>query len=820
MGGADWDLGQRLIERGVCSLDQVREVLSVQERLRRMGAQSKPFARVLLEKGFATREQLLGAGVAAEQLPPKIEERRPAAAPAMKRAWPLPLGIALAAGIAGLVLYGRGVFAPAPPAAPAPPVVTEAEAEALLKAELDKVAAAAASSPDCSNAAEIVRRYETLMKAQAGLKGEIETHRRLKEYREKVEGFARPELKALRQREAALLAENRFAELAALFAAFPARYLDVSEAGRAAREAAAGYKARGLEAWKQGRAEVEKLLEAGRPEDAQVRAAALEAAAGPEQREEAAGLLSRAQREGREAFLKVREELDDLYARKIEGPFREAMTLRDGRRALRLVWDFLAAPWKDAQKPHVFARGVDYEALKAAVAAGDGERVVLLCEAGIPQAEDAATLGPAESALLDLRNAAHMAVFMRDFQASYQEALAGGRALELPTLGKGRFEKRQDRSVFVRANGDVLEPGEHPLREPDLVALALRRDGEEALKQARAGFFYFYSAPLLPELAYEHLARAQQLGARGVRVYLGSLAARAQEQRARQLRTKYGAAQDLFKARQGAQAKRLLGELLEEAGHPFVEAMRPEIEKTLFEIAEGGERERRLAVAYKGAVTALDATTLRVLYDFETRDQSDAFEVITEEGGRTFKGRWRIERGAMESSIEASVLRWKSPVKGDVVLEYDLTPLEDPQNIVVDLYYRRGQTNHYAVVLGFDWVGKPEGDLSNTAEDRYGMPRTALIKYPVQVDKSRWRLEQPWEQWKSRLAGKGFGDWAPGKGKTSRMKIERRGKGLRLLAEGRLAWEGEDDAYSEGGILFYSDCRCRIDNLAISFVAP
>jgi hypothetical protein len=41
----DWDLGQKLIEQGACSLDQVREVLSLKERMGDLGAMSKPFPR-------------------------------------------------------------------------------------------------------------------------------------------------------------------------------------------------------------------------------------------------------------------------------------------------------------------------------------------------------------------------------------------------------------------------------------------------------------------------------------------------------------------------------------------------------------------------------------------------------------------------------------------------------------------------------------------------------------------------------------------------------------------------------------------------------
>ena len=72
MADKDWDLGQRLIELGACSLDQVREVLSLQDRMRKMGATPKPFALVLLDRGVVKREQLLQAGISAKELPPPV----------------------------------------------------------------------------------------------------------------------------------------------------------------------------------------------------------------------------------------------------------------------------------------------------------------------------------------------------------------------------------------------------------------------------------------------------------------------------------------------------------------------------------------------------------------------------------------------------------------------------------------------------------------------------------------------------------------------------------------------------------------------------
>src|SRR6185295_13296759 len=281
---------------------------------------------------------------------------------------------------------------------------------------------------------------------------------------------------------------------------------------------------------------------------------------------------------------------------------------------------------------------------------------------------------------------------------------------------------------------------------------------------------------------------------------------------------KFGAAQDLYKNRKGPQAKKLLGEILRFPEHPYTRTVRPEIEKMLYELAEGGAKEKQLAVRYMAKnVELAEAGTLRVLYDFEGEDQQDAFEPVTEEGPRKFKGRWRIDHGAMESSSDASVMRWKPPVKGDVTLEYDLTPVEEAQNVVVDLYYNKGRANHYAVVMGFDWVGKQDGDRDNSAEDKFGMPRTCILKYPVIVDKAHWLSIDAWDGWKSRLAGKPGAAWKPEKGKTARIRIERTGPALRVLADRTLVWEGQDEEYSEGQLLFYSDRRCRIDNLVITF---
>jgi hypothetical protein len=493
------------------------------------------------------------------------------------------------------------------------------------------------------------------------------------------------------------------------------------------------------------------------------------------------------------------------------------MSRRDGNRAGLVIREFLVAPWKPEQQPFVRVRGVDYDALMKAFNPWDPGRVATICEAAVPETDTPDHLGTGEGALLALRNAASMSVFMRSYKAAYDAAVVSKEVLDLPALGKGSFDKRNGKTVFVITTGEVLEPDTSPLGEDDLAALVLKSGPEDGTVLACVGFFYFFSCPDQQEKAYKYLAKAALKDMRGVKLYLGGLGARAESELKRRLETKFGAAQDLFKGGRRPQAKKLLGELLDYPDHPFIKAIRPEIEKMLYEIAEGSDREKKLFAEFKTKVEVVDDATLRVVYDFEGREQQDAFEAVAEEGTRKFKGRWHIDGGAMESSTEASVLRWKTPVKGDVVVEYDLTPLDEPQNIVLDLYTHAGQANHYAVVFAFDWIGKRDGDRDNSAEDRFGMPRSCIIKYPVVVDKARWTEAEAWDAWKSRLLGKGGAGWKPSKGTAARIRVERQGRALRVLADRTPVWEGEDAEYTEGRLLFYSDSRCRIDNLSITF---
>lgn len=819
MANADWDLGQKLIEQGTCSMDQVREILSLQDRMRRMGASPKPFARVLLEKGYARRDQLLQAGVREADLPPPVEEKpaaaaRPASGPSRR---PLVIGFVLAALVCLLILLARGVFAPpAPVAATGSNPLTEEELDASTRAHLEGIGALAGKSADFANAPEVVGRYEAYIRGQAGKKWEAEATRRLNEYRARAEVFAKAEAEELRAGEAPLREQSRWTELLAHYRKFPAKYLETTDSGREVARKIAEVAQKLVELYARDKAEVEQLLQSGKLADALARVKAMEITTPPAKKEDLLGLRARVERESRGVAEKARQEVADAYF-KVDGPFREAMSRRDGFRASLVIREFLIAPWKPEQKPFVLVRGVDYEALLKAFEPWDADRIAAICEVAVPEVDSPDILGTGEGALLSLRNAAMMALFMRSYKAGYEAAVASKEPLELPNLGKGHFDKRNGKTVFVVQTGEVLEPDLSPLGEDDFAKLALKAGGGGPANLARVGFYYFYSCPDKQEAAFDYLVQAAIKGARGVTLYLGGLGAAAENELKRRLETKFGAAQDLFKSGRRPQARRLLGELLDYPKHPFTESVRPEIEKMLYDIVEGTAKEKQLFTTYKGKVEVVDDATLRVTYDFEGREQQDAFESVSEEGPRKFKGSWQIDGGGMESGSEASVLRWKPAIKGDVTVEYDLTPVDEPQNLVLDLYYHRGQANHYAVVFAFDWVGKRDGDRDNSAEERYGMPRVCVLKYPVSVDKARWTESETWEGWKSRLLGKPGAAWKPEKGKTARIRVERAGARVRVLADRIPLWEGEDSGYTEGQLLFYSDSRCRIDDLSITF---
>lgn len=723
---SDWDVGQKLIDLGFCTMDHLREALSLKDET------GRAVDDLLLERGHVTAEQV-GEARRKLGLPPR--EHAP-----VRKPKPLPPPVSAApGGRRGLGVIGLGFLAvvmgvvfllkvmeggPASVKAPAP-AGPKGDVEGAAAGALEKVHAFAASKAGFEGAAEVIRRYEEFMTRHAGRGIELEAGRSLKEYRARLEEAAKKDLDDLKSRAAGLGLE----EALGLHRAYPSKFLDVTESGRAVS-------ARIMEL--QGKLQEEAI------------------------------------RKARETRLnaRLRREVSDRYLA-LDGAFKEAMRLRDPRAAAGVVAGFLAGSWKDEEKPFVLVEGVDYPGLTKAVANWDAAEVAALCGAAAADAPAPDGLLPSETALLDLRNAALVALFLKD---------AG----------------------FV--------PGVEA-SDAELVARAEKGGSTDA----RIGFFCYYAGGPLQGRAVEALIRAHERGMRGVRVFMANLVAADQKTLGRLLEAKFGAAETYLARKQWAPAKAILEQVQKQGDHPFVVRRKPEIEKMLHQATLEVEADRALSQKYKGRVERLDASVLRVTYDFETQDQLDPFEGVAEEGGRAFKGRWGIGAGAMESAYATSVMRWRTPVKGDVTVEYDLMLLEEAQNHVLDLYYNRGAARHYAVVLGFDWVSRSEGDPDNSVEDRFGMARACVLKFPVAVQKSEWKNEEPWRVWRSRLVGRAVRDWKPERDRSMRLRVERQGKAIRLSADGAPAWEGEDAEYSEGSLLFFSDCRSRIDNLSITF---
>jgi hypothetical protein len=773
---SDWDLAQRLIERGFCTLDQAREALALQDRMRKRGESPRPLPLVLLEKGYVNREQLAGLGMV-----PHPEPRSPVVPPDPGPR-PSRRGLVIAAaGLASVLALAVAVLAlrTRPPAPADPPPEDRA-----IREELERIVASQDEAKEFENAEEIVRRYRAFMGWHSGRKWELEAHGRLQEYRRRLEDRARPELEALRRREPALLDQGKMAEVLGIYRAFPSKFLHTTESGAEVADRAAEVSRLMGETFLKAKEEALKFLAQNRVDEALAAVRTLELNVPEGRGEEVAALRARIEMEGRSLSSRLRREIGDEYL-KLDGRFREAMARRNPREAAAVVGEFVFRPWREEERRVVQVEGVDYDALRNAIGEWRPAEISAIADA----AGDPERPAPAQAALLDLRSAAFVALFLDEAARAWRAASESGAAPgPLGSLG-----------------------------DEELAALGMKSAPEDAARHAQAGFFFHYAAKGRRLKAYEHLGKAHEMGVKGIRPYLANLGAAVEAGRGRDLEVKLAAAEDCVRQKQWITAKSLLEEIRKHEDHPFVKDRADRIERMHDEATQALLAEKRFAEVYRGKVETLERGALRVAYDFEDPAQGEAFEAVSDEGRLPLRGRWKVLGGALESTFDTSAARWRTPVRGDVVVEYDLTPMEEPQNIVLALYNNRGQNRHYAVVFGFDWVGKSEGDKDDSAEDRFGMPRTCVIKYPVVAEKARWKEAGAWEPWFSGLVGKAGVAWKPSRGKTARVRVARQGKGIRVEAEGKAVWEGEDDAYSEGRLLFFSDCRCRIDNLRIEF---
>jgi len=398
-------------------------------------------------------------------------------------------------------------------------------------------------------------------------------------------------------------------------------------------------------------------------------------------------------------------------------------------------------------------------------------------------------------------------------------------ALEAFPGPKGYFERRRSSLFFATVEGKVSEVDPWTrLTEGDLAALAARsaaveREAAEKAAEAdpvfhlRAGLLNYYakSGAAAVARAHSHFERAAKGGVRSVKVYLSDLSRSLKTMGEDEAKARFAEAKGLMGQKEYASARRVLEDLLRRTDVAIVRERRKEIDGMLAEIHEKFVKGKQLEEAYRGKVERLEGGKLRVLYDFSDKGQGDMFEPFTLEG--KIKGRWKLQSGSLESQGGASVssaAKWGPRLKGDVEVEYDLVAMEDPQNVNVELFYTPGAARHYSVVFGLDFV---LGDM----EDRMRVPNTAVIKYPIEFSRERAKLPAEWDKLRSRFVGSGLEPWRLEKKKKARVKIARLGKKLAVSIDGKLMWEGEDGDYTEGYLLFFSDCRAQIDNLQITF---
>jgi hypothetical protein len=296
-----------------------------------------------------------------------------------------------------------------------------------------------------------------------------------------------------------------------------------------------------------------------------------------------------------------------------------------------------------------------------------------------------------------------------------------------------------------------------------------------------------------------------------VKVYLSDLTAALGKLAEQEAASRFDEAKQLIAQGQTGTARTILEDLSARPGVKFVEEHRKEIEKLLGDIQASLTKGKKFEEAFRGKVTAVDEKRIRVLYDFNDRAQGEMFEMVTLDG--KLKGRWRTDGGCLEAQRGTSVSsasRWKPQITGDVEIEYDLVAMEDPQNIATDLYYKPGSDKYYGVTFGVDLV---VGNM----EELMQIPNTAVIKYPTDFQPARAKLPAEWDKLRSRIVGTATIDFRLEKRKKVRVKIARIGKKLSVLVDGKSVWEAEDAEYTTGHLLFFSDCRAQIDNLAITF---
>jgi serine/threonine-protein kinase len=754
------------------------------------------------------------------------------------------IAVLLLVGCAGIGVYvfRDKIFSKAEPPPVGPnggsvkPPNPDAAARAL--AELDEIGVFASRDAGFQRIEEVLLKFRSFIDRHKGLEGKALEKR--EEYVKRADAAARAELNRLDAEQQPLRGQGRWRDVLHVYEKFPRRFLDTTSAGEEAKQRVATVIQNASEQYAQDKGKVEALVRSRKFSDAlneiqfmiEVSALDMHLPELEKRKEEIVRL-----REAGETAME--REIRDLLLR-IDAPFRDKMTSRAYDDALALMRDFLFGPWTAKQLELIRAAGVDYDALEKASAKGavDWPKIERVAGAGAGDPMTPATASPAQRILLDLRNVASLAIFRQQIEAGLELAMKGKdrEKFELASYPGERcfFERRSGKAVMIidgkrSIDLDFYEVVKEPVDHLQIAGRSLDPDYGRAKSKAatdatfllRGALYHYYwpagnrsDEPYLKSTA-DLFRQAIEAGARGARLYQANLLAIMGAQREAQLKGDFERAMKLMTERKWVEARKVFEALAGEKSSAFAQSKGIEIQSHLAAIHERLREEKNHAEVYRGAVETLDGGRLKVTYDFNTKEQLEAFEVLALDA----RNRWSLTLGALGSSGDKCAVRWRTPVKGDVELEYDLTPVDPPQNVAVNLYWNAAAANrHYSVVFGFDIITGKE-DPQDAAEERFQMPRTCILRYPTGFapNDPEWVKAGTWKRLYDALVGKATGEWKLAKNRKDRVRIARVGKKVTLAVGTTSLWEGEDETYGEGSILFYADSRVRIDNLSITF---
>ncbi len=713
---------------------------------------------------------------------------------------------------------------------PPPPKVDQAALDAAARRELEELDAVAKADTGFQAIETILQNFDEYRRRHRGTSWDTAAMDRRGEYQERADVVAQGELKGIRDREKELLAAGKSRDVHQLYSRFSSRFLETTSAGRIVKDELRELSNRILEQFTRDKAHLQERVRERKYDEALALLSAMEEYALPDQL-----LELRDRRQAVEGLRKVGEgsaaavEARDNYL-KLDVRLRDAFANRRYRDAIQALTEFLYGEWTEAEKAFVRVEGVDYDALKKELEANPLElnNLLIRIEKGMGDPANLAEATTAQSILLDFRNAVSLELFKARI-AEGLERTAKATPRETWTLvgkgsKKGHFEKRDKAVFWVPEGGKAAEVDPWTLADVDLVALAARSwapERDQAAASAETDPVFHLRAGLLHNFARagtigaahaeRHFKAAAAGGVKGVKVYLSDLSAALAKLAEQEASSRFEEAKGQIAQGQTATARTILEELAARTGVKFVEEHRVEIERMLSDIRTSLTQGRKFEEAFRGKVEALDEKRIRVFYDFTDKAQGEMFEMVTLDG--KLKGRWKSDRGMLEAQAGTSVSsasRWKPQITGDVEVEYDLVAMEDPQNIATDLYYKPGTDRYYGVTFGLDLV------IGNM-EELMQIPNTAVVKYPTDFQPARAKLPAEWDKLRSRLVGAPVTDFRLEKKKKARVKIARIGKKLSVSVDGKLIWDAEDAEYTTGYLLFFSDCRAQIDNLAITF---